>query len=101
MEALLQGIPESAYGPILGALVGAAIALAAVALQLAVNARQRRLDREHQLRRDVYLQAAEGIAVGTELLAGFGNLDVAIQDLAASARGKQGWANKLHIVASL
>jgi hypothetical protein len=91
----------SAAAGLVGALIGALAALIASRIQNQHDAEQRERERVMNLRRDVYLEAAEGMA-GTPLyLVGFANADVPVDSLAPLLNSKPGWQTKLHAVAGL
>jgi hypothetical protein len=68
--------------PAVGAIIGATIALTGVFTTLWAQYRERRKEREHALRREVYLKAAEAIAQQTHMLSSMGNLSLTPDDLA-------------------
>jgi hypothetical protein len=91
----------SAGAGLIGALIGAFAALTASWFQNRHDAKQRERERLMSLRRDVYLEAAEGIAGAPLYLVGFANADVPVESLAPLLNSKPGWQTKLHAVATL
>lgn len=91
----------SASAGLVGALIGALAALTASWFQNRHDAKQRERERLMGLRRDVYLEAAEGIAGAPLYMVGFANADVPIESLEPLLNSKPGWQTKLHAVASL
>lgn len=91
----------SAVAGLLGAFIGARAALIASRMQNKHDAAQRERERVMNLRRDVYLEAAEGMAGAPLYLVGFANADVPVDSLAPLLNSKPGWQTKLHAVASL
>lgn len=91
--------------PILEILVGGAIgvvgALGGSWLQNRYDAKQRERERQLSLRRDVYLEAAEGLAGLQEYLGGMADPARPMDQLAQAIKGRPGWQNKIHVVASL
>jgi hypothetical protein len=86
-------------GVLAGALIGATAALGGTALQLWASARQRERERHMQLRRDVYLEAAAGLAAFLDFLNQYGRADVPLGK-AALPPGAAGWLFKAYLVAS-
>lgn len=91
----------SASAGLIGALIGAFAALIASWIQNRHDAKQRKQERLMNLRRDVYLEAAEAIAGAPLYLAGFANADTPVESLAPLLNSKPGWQTKLHAVANL
>lgn len=87
--------------PAVGTIIGATIAFTGVFATLLAQYWNRRKEREHALRREVYLKAAEAIAQQTHMLASMGNLSLTPGDLARLSQGNPGWMNKVHMFASL
>jgi hypothetical protein len=88
-------MPESIWGVIVGSL----LTLLGVRLQLQSEARHRERDRKMQLRRDVFLQALEGVAGTQQFFFRFANPAIAVDKIDTSS-GNAGWLNKLHAVAT-
>jgi hypothetical protein len=86
---------------LIGGVIGVAGALGGTWLQNRHDSKQRERERQMALRRDVYLQAAEGLAGLQEYLAGISDTSRSMTDLAQVLRGVPGWQNKIHTVASL
>lgn len=80
-------------------LIGIVATLIGIAIQLRFNARQRERERQMQLRRDVYLEAAEGIAGSVEYLMQHSRTDVPLGAVPAP-KERPGWLYKIHLVAS-
>src|SRR5260221_11700671 len=80
---------------LIGVLIGAAVALASLSIQLWFGARQRERDRYMQLRRDVYLEAAEGLAALLEYLQQTARTDVPFGK-AETSLVRQGWLFKTY-----
>jgi hypothetical protein len=83
---------------LIGVLIGAVATLAGSAVQLWFSARQRERDRHMQLRRDVYLGAAEGLAGFIEYLNQHARADIPFGK-AALPVGAAGWLLKTYRVA--
>src|SRR5688500_4484802 len=96
MSEFAQAIPPAIWAGIIGAL----LTLLGVNMQLRYNSRERERDRQMQLRRDVYLEAAEGLAASTDFLFRFTNISIPLAQLGES-RVKTTWANKVYTVASI
>ena len=97
---LIGHIPEAIWGVILGSVLAFGGTFVGLWLQLKHDAKQRERERRMQLRRDVFLEAAEGVAGSADYFMRFANVGVPLKDLGTSeARG--GWLNKLYTVASL
>jgi hypothetical protein len=96
---LLRAIPEGIWGVILGSLLAFGGTFVATRRQLRHDAQQRALDRKMQLRREVFLEAAEGVA-GTDYFVKLANADLPPAELSMST-SKPGWLNKLYTVGSL
>jgi hypothetical protein len=92
---LFVAIPASVWG----VLVGSLITFIGVGRQLRHDARQRDRERQMQLKRDVYLEAAEGIAGSIEYYFALANADIPLIQL--SQPKKQAWLNKVYTVASM
>lgn len=86
---------------LLGALIGGAISFCATWLQLRHASKEARLAREHALKREVYFEAAEGMARGVQLLTSFHRSDLTIQQLSDIPSGNPGWDFRVHIVGDL
>lgn len=84
---------------LIGIFVGATVTVVALAVQLWFSARQRERDRYMQLRRDVYLEAAEGIAGTVEYLYQNARTDVPF-GTASPTKGRPGWLFKIYLVAA-
>lgn len=84
-----------------GAVVGALGAMGGSWLQSRHDRGQRERERVMALRRDVYLEAAEGLAGFPHYLVGLANADVPVASLEPLLNAKRGWQNKLHVIASL
>jgi hypothetical protein len=82
-----------------GASIGAAAGLFGSWLHNQHDARQRERERLMALRRDVYLQAAEGIAGHQHFMAALTNTEADVGT--TPLQGPPGWQNKTHVVASL
>ena len=82
---------------LIGVLIGAAAALASITLQLWFNSRQRERDRYMQLRRDVYFEAAEGLAGMLEFLQQNTRTDVPLGK-AERSLVRQGWLFKTYLI---
>lgn len=84
---------------LIGVLVGALVTLAGSVLQLWFNKRQRERERQMQLRRDVYLEAAEGLAAILDYLNQHGRVDVPLGK-ASPPSGAASWLFKAYLVAN-
>jgi hypothetical protein len=91
-----RAIPEGIWGVIVGSL----LTFVGVGRQLHHDSWQRDRDRAMQLRRDVFLEAADGAAGTTTYFVQLANINVPMDQLNA-AGSKQGWLNKIYTVASL
>lgn len=80
-------------------LIGIVATLLGIRMQLRFNARQRERERQMQLRRDVYLEAAEGIAGSVEYLMQNSRIDAPLGSIPAP-KERPGWLYKIHFVAS-
>jgi len=94
---------------LLGALFAAAIALLSVlvthrgnekrlAKQLAHDREQKRIEREMELRRDVYLETAEAIVAGINLIGRYADLGIPKDDLGKEYFEKRGAIAKVHLI---
>jgi hypothetical protein len=86
---------------VIGVLIGAFVGFAGVAAQLWRDAKQRERERLMQLRRDVFLEAAEGVSGSQQFFFRFANTDIPFSKPGDVQSSKPGWLNKLHIVASI
>jgi len=84
---------------LIGVLIGATATLASISLQLWFSSRQRERDRYMQLRRDVYLEAADGLAALLEYLQQSARVDISFGK-AETSLVRQGWLFKTYLVAS-
>jgi hypothetical protein len=101
LEAILEAlraIPEGIWGVIIGSVLAFTGTFAATWLQLRHDAAQRELDRKMQLRKEVFLEAAEGVA-STDYFMNLANTEIPVNEITAPS-GKSGWLNKLQTVAS-
>lgn len=96
----VRSIPEGIWGVIIGSALAFGGTWTATRAQLRHDARQRERERQMQLRRDVFLEAAEGVAGTVEYFMRFANVDIPITDV-TSSNVRPGWLNKLYTVASL
>jgi hypothetical protein len=92
----LATIPAAVWGVLLGSL----ITFIGVGRQLGHDSRERDRERQMQLKRGVYLDAAEGIAGSTDQFLRFANLDVPLGQ-AALPTTKPGWLNKVYVVGNI
>lgn len=84
---------------IVGVLIGTATTLAVLAVQLWFNARQRERERHMQLKRDVYLEAAEGLAGTVEYVMQHTRTDLPLGAVSPPSN-KPGWIYKIHLIAA-
>lgn len=84
---------------LMGVLIGTATTLAVLAGQLWFNARQRERDRHMQLKRDVYLEAAEGLAGTVEYVMQHTRTDVPLGAVSPPTN-RPGWVFKIHLIAA-
>lgn len=96
----VRAIPEGLWGVLLGSLLAFGATYVATRRQLLHDAEQRERDRKMSLRRDVFLEVADGLAGTTDYFFKFANADVPLVELGASTQ-KYGWLNKLYVIASL
>lgn len=94
---VLQIVPPVVWSGILGAM----LALLGVNLQLRYNAKERERERQMQLRRDVYLEAAEGVAGSMDYFFRHARADIPLGQIGDNVAMKTGWLNKVYTVASL
>ena len=97
---LIRSIPEGIWGVIIGSVLAFGATYVATRRQLRHDASQRERDRLMQLRREVFLEAAEGVAGSGEYFVKLANADLPVSDITA-ANPKPGWLNKLYTVASV
>jgi len=94
---------------LLGALLAAIVALLSVlvthrgnekrlAIQLAHDREQKRIEREMELRRDVYLQTAEAIVAGINLIGRYADLGIPKEELGKEYFEKRGAIAKVHLI---
>lgn len=88
---------EALWGVVVGGLLG----FVGVAVQLWHTSRQQRSERLMQLKRDVYLAAAEGLADVPSALFRFANTNIPFDKLGDFSGSQPGWGNKLNLVASI
>lgn len=93
----LQSIPSAAW-TVIGIIIGALIGLVTTKMQLNHNTKERRLDREAEIRRDVYLEAAEAIASSSEMLAGIAKANVFSKEFNTIVDGYIAAINKVHLI---
>lgn len=93
----LQSIPSAAWG-VIGTIIGALIGIVATRMQLNHNSEERRLDRQAEIRRAVYLEAAEAIASSSEMLAGIAKANVFSKDFNTIVDGYTAAINKVHLI---
>jgi len=86
---------------LVGAVIGGAIAYLTTRQQLRHASSEAKLAREHALKREVYFEAAEGVARGGEYLGGFSDIRLTTQQLSEMLRGNTGWVYKVHAVGDL
>jgi predicted nucleic acid-binding Zn-ribbon protein len=97
LTQILQIVPPVVWSGILGAL----LALLGVNMQLRYNAKERERERQMQLRRDVYLEAAEGVAGSMDYFFRYTRADITLSQIGDSTAMRTGWLNKVYTVASL
>ena len=91
-----------AVSGLLGALIGGAISYLTMRQQLRHTSKEARLAREHELKRQVYLDATEGIARSVNYLTNiFFRSDLTIQHLSDIQRESGGWTYRIHVVGAL
>jgi hypothetical protein len=83
---------------IVGVLIGAGATLAGAMVQLWFSTRQRERERYMQLRRDVYLSAAEGLAASVEYLNQHARTDIPFGK-AVTPSGMVAWLFKTYLIA--
>lgn len=97
---IVGAVPEGIWGVLLGSLLAFGGTFVATRQQLRHDAEQRERERKMQLRREVFLESADGVAGNAEYFMKFANVDLPISELTPS-NAKPGWLNKLYTVASL
>jgi len=90
-----------AVSGLVGALIGGAITYCTVRQQLQHASKEARLTREHVLKREVYLEAAEGIARSVNYLASISRSDLTIQQLSHIPGETGAWVYRVHVVGDL
>lgn len=90
-------VSETLWGVLIGGLLG----FVGVAAQLWHTTRQQKTDRLMQMKRDVYLAAAEGLAEAQSALFRFANTNVPFNKLGEFGASQPGWGYKLNLVASI
>jgi predicted nucleic acid-binding Zn-ribbon protein len=93
---LLAAIPATVWGVLIGSL----LTFLGVGRQLRHDARQRDRERQMHWRRDVYLEAAEGVAGTSDQFFRLANAEIPLSQFATTP-SKPGWLNKILTVASL
>ena len=99
---MLASIPMVVWVALIGflsAIAGAIIGQLGVSRQLRHDAKQRRLDRETTIRREVYLGAVVGVAQLQEYLASFAKTQMSEQERENLSHGAFGAINKTYLVA--
>ncbi len=86
---------------LVGGLMALGGALGASWLQNRHEAQQRERERQLSLRKEVYLEAAEGLSGVQEYLGGLADAARTLAELAQCIKSRPGWQNKVHVVASL
>ena len=86
---------------LVGALIGGVAVIASSWFQNRYDREQRERDRIMQLRRDVFLEAAEALSGYPQYLASIPNANLALESLAPMLNIKPGWETKIHLIASL
>lgn len=97
---VMRSVPEAIWGVLLGAALAFGGTFLATRLQLRHDAHQRERDRKMNLRRDIFLEAADAVAGTTDIFFKFANIDRPLSEPTLSV-SKPGWLNKLYTVASL
>ncbi len=97
---MLAAVPEGIWGVLIGSSLAFGGTYVATRQQLRHDTEQRERERKMQLRRDVFLEAAEAVAGTTEFFMKFANLDIGFGELTPQ-QSRPGWLNKLYTVASL
>jgi len=97
---LFRLVPEGIWGVLLGSLLAFGGTYVATRQQLKYDAMQRERDRKMQLRRDVFMEAAEGVTGNTGFFMKFTNVNLPVTEIIA-VDTKPGWLNKLYAVASI
>jgi len=91
----------SAASGLAGAVIGGVVAYCTLRQQLGHASTEARLAREHALKREVYLSAAEGLARNVQYLVGIAQLDLTLQQLHEIPKADPGWAYRVNIIADL
>ena len=91
---------DAGVAGLLGVAFGALAGLTGTWITLRHDAKQRKLDREIALRREVYLEAAEGLAEVQLLLTRLAQPDFKPDQIGGSAGSRIGWYNKVQVVSS-
>src|ERR1044072_9202621 len=86
--------------PVWGVFLGLGITFFGVGRQLRHDARERDRERLMQLRRDVYLEAADGMAGTAEQFFRLANAEIPLSQL-STLQELPGWLNKVYTVGSL
>ena len=95
--SFLYSIPSAAWG-LIGTIIGALIGFVTTKTQLNHTAKERRLDREAEIRREVYLEAAEAIASSSEMLVGLMKANVFSKDFNTTVAGYTAAINKINLI---
>jgi len=94
-----MGFWQTLFATLLGVTVAGAISFLNTQKQLRHDAEQRDRDRKMNLRRDVYLEAAEAIGRAQGMLASFSRDDLSLSEIIDIAQENPGALNKAQIVA--
>ena len=82
----------------IGTLIGAAIAFITTKKQLEHSSKERKLDRDSEIFRTVYLEAAEAVAASSEMLAGLTKENVFSKDFNTLVDGYMAAINKVNFM---
>lgn len=97
----MANIAIPATSALLGALIGGAISYWTTRQQLQHASKEARLAREHELKRQVCMEAAEGIARSIKYLASIPRTDLTMQDLSDIPGESGAWTYRVHAVGDL
>lgn len=86
---------------LVGVIVGAIVGFVSNWLSLRHDAKQRKVDREMGLRRQVYLDAAKALAKVGSLLGKFSQANFDLQEMVDSPVSQAGWYNNVQVVATV
>ena len=91
----------SAASGLIGAGIGGVVTYFTVRQQLQHTSDEARLAREHALKREVYLGAAEGMAKNVQCLISIADINLTLRQVQEIPKADPGWAYRVSVIANL